>query len=159
MDPAAMWAAVRDGLAESAGRSEIRPIVDAQRDLGPSDGEAAIQRTHWPAVPRCSASISNRPSTGSALTRRSSSTNGLQRSWITSPTGLAFTIGGLAALVAWIGGNLLIPRTIMQLQAIGGEMKNAGGPPSAELMARMHVTQERLRTIGLADSCSWGPRS
>lgn len=77
--------------------------------------------------------------------------NGLQASWITSPTGLAFTIGGLAALIAWLGGNLLIPRTIMQLQAIGGEMKNAGGPPSAELMARMHVTQERLRTIGLAD--------
>ncbi len=77
--------------------------------------------------------------------------NGLQTSWITSPTGLAFTIGGLAALIAWLGGNLLIPRTIMQLQAIGGEMKNAGGPPSAELMARMHATQERLRTIGLAD--------
>ena len=30
-------------------------------------------------------------------------------------------------------------------------MKNAGGPPSVELMARMHATQERLRTIGLAD--------
>ena len=41
-----MWAAVRDGLAESAGRSEIRPIVDAQRDLGPSDGEATTQLAH-----------------------------------------------------------------------------------------------------------------
>ena len=35
---------------------------------------------------------------------------GLQRAWITSPTGLAFTIGGLAALVAFVGGLVLIGR-------------------------------------------------
>lgn len=43
MDPAAMWAAVRDGLAQSAGRSEIRLIIDAQRDLGPADVEATVR--------------------------------------------------------------------------------------------------------------------
>lgn len=77
--------------------------------------------------------------------------NGLQSSWVTSPSGLAFTVGGLAALIAWIGGNLLIPRTIAHLGAVTAEMKVGGGPPSGELMARLHAVQERLRTIGLID--------
>lgn len=77
--------------------------------------------------------------------------NGLQGAWMTSPTGLAFGLGGLAALIAWLGGNLLIPRTIGRLVAVTSEMKAAGGPPSDELMARLHAVQERLRTIGMID--------
>jgi uncharacterized membrane protein len=69
----------------------------------------------------------------------------------TSSAGLALGLGGLAALIAWLGGNLLIPRTLGQLTAIAGEIRDAGGPPSGELAARMHATQERLRLIGLAD--------
>jgi uncharacterized membrane protein len=76
---------------------------------------------------------------------------GLQVSWITTATGLAFTIGGLAALAGWVGGNLLIPRAIVMVGTIGGEMKAAGGPPTDEQMSRMHAAQERLRTIGLVD--------
>ena len=69
----------------------------------------------------------------------------------TSPTGLALGLGGLAAIVAWLGGNLLIPKTLGQLTAIAAEMRAAGGPPSGELAARMHATQERLRLIGMID--------
>ncbi len=69
----------------------------------------------------------------------------------TSPTGLAFGLGGLAAIIAWLGGNLLIPKTLGQLGGIGAEIKATGGPPSDALMARMHATQERLRLIGLVD--------
>ena len=69
----------------------------------------------------------------------------------TSTFGLTLGLGGLAALIAWLGGNLLIPRTLGKLGAIAGEMKAAGGPPSAELMARMHATQQRLRLIGAID--------
>jgi uncharacterized membrane protein len=69
----------------------------------------------------------------------------------TSPFGLALGLGGLAALIAWLGGNLLIPRTLGQLMAIGAEMKASAGPPPADLVSRMHATQERLRTIGLID--------
>ncbi len=77
--------------------------------------------------------------------------NGLQSAWVTSPTGLAFGLGGLAALLAWLGGNLLIPRTIGQLVAVTTEMKAAGGPPGAELMGRLHAVQHRLHNIGLID--------
>ena len=43
MEPVAMWAAVRDGLAEIGGRGEIRLIVDAQRDLGSDDARANVR--------------------------------------------------------------------------------------------------------------------
>lgn len=76
--------------------------------------------------------------------------SGLQLSWITSPTGLAFTIAALAAIVAWLGGAA-IGRTVERVATIGGEIKAAGGPPSAELMGRMHAAQERLRQLGLVD--------
>jgi uncharacterized membrane protein len=69
----------------------------------------------------------------------------------TSPFGLALGLGGLAALIAWLGGNLLIPRTLEKLMAVGAEIKASGGPPSEELRSRMHAVQERLRLIGLID--------
>lgn len=69
----------------------------------------------------------------------------------TSPSGLALGLGGLAALIAWLGGNLLIPRTLGQLTAVVAEIRAAGGPPSGELAGRMHATQERLRLIGMID--------
>jgi len=76
---------------------------------------------------------------------------GLQLSWITTATGVAITIGGLAGLAAWVGGNFLVRRAIEMVGAIGGEMKAAGGPPSDEQMGRMQAAQERLRLIGLVD--------
>ena len=38
-----LWAAVRDGLAEIGDGSEIRLIVDAQRDLGSDDARANVR--------------------------------------------------------------------------------------------------------------------
>jgi len=70
--------------------------------------------------------------------------------WTTTP-GLIYTVGAIAAIIAWIGGNLLITPAGKNVGAIGQEMKNAGGPPSADLMGRMHAAQERLRTIGKWD--------
>ena len=77
--------------------------------------------------------------------------NGLNLDWIGSGGGLAFTIGGLAALAAWLGGNLLIPKGLAKLGAIGAEIRAAGGPPSPDLMGRMHAAQESLHRIGLVD--------
>jgi uncharacterized membrane protein len=68
-----------------------------------------------------------------------------------STFGVVLGLGGLAALIAWLGGNLLIPQTLGKLTAIAAEMKSAGGPPSAELMTRMHAAQERLRLVGAID--------
>ena len=77
--------------------------------------------------------------------------NGLQMAWVASPTGIAFTIGGVAALAAWVGGALLIPRSLKRVMSVGAEMKAVGGPPTAELIGAMHAAQERLRFVGLVD--------
>jgi hypothetical protein len=74
--------------------------------------------------------------------------NGLQLSWITSPSGLAFTMGGLSAGAAWLEGNVFTRPAVEKVGAIGAEMKAAGGPPSAELIGRMGAAQARLRRIG-----------
>ena len=68
-----------------------------------------------------------------------------------SPEGIVFTFGGIAAILAWLGGNFLIKPAVEKVAGIGAEMKAAGGPPSGELIGRMHAAQERLRTIGLWD--------
>jgi len=45
--------------------------------------------------------------------------------WTTTP-GLIYTVGAIAAIIAWIGGNLLITPAVKNVGAIGQEMKNAG---------------------------------
>lgn len=77
--------------------------------------------------------------------------NGLSSDWMTSTTGIVFGLGGICAIAAWLGGNLFITPAVKAVAAVGGEMKAAGGPPTAELIARMHAAQERLRRIGLVD--------
>ena len=46
--------------------------------------------------------------------------NGLQAAWITSPTGLAFTIGGLAAILAFVLGGILIGPGVAEQTAVRG---------------------------------------
>jgi uncharacterized membrane protein len=77
--------------------------------------------------------------------------NGLQLSWIQTPTGLAFTIGGLAAIAAWLSGGIIIGPAVLRVAAIGAEMKALAGPPTPDLLARMRAAQERLRQMGLID--------
>jgi hypothetical protein len=74
---------------------------------------------------------------------------GLQVSWITSPSGLGFTIGAAAALIAWPVGNLLLGRAFNALYEIGQEMKASGGPPSPELARRLRDGQARVLRIAV----------
>ena len=69
----------------------------------------------------------------------------------TTGAGPAFTIGSIAGIIAWLGGAVLVAPAVKKVAGIGAEIKSAGGPPSAELMGRMHAAQERLHTIGLWD--------
>lgn len=66
-----------------------------------------------------------------------------------SSYGVALGLGGLAAIIAWPVGNLLIPRALDKVSAVATEMNAAGGPPPAELMGRMRAAQRRLRLTGI----------
>lgn len=76
---------------------------------------------------------------------------GLQLSWITSPTGLAFTIGGLAAILAFVGGALLIGPVVAEQTAVRGEMASGDGMPTAEQRARLDRADGRLKLASRID--------
>jgi len=75
----------------------------------------------------------------------------LQLSWITSPTGLAFTIGGLAAILAFVGGALLIGPVVAEQTAVRGEMASGDGMPTAEQRARLDRADGRLKLASRID--------
>ena len=78
--------------------------------------------------------------------------NGLQATWIGTPFGLALTIGGIAGLIAFVGGNLLIKTNVEKLAEVGAAIKAAGGPPSEALLREMRDVQARLHTVGVWDT-------
>ncbi len=62
------------------------------------------------------------------------------------------TIGGIAALIAFVAGNALIPPNVGKLAAIGAAIKAGGGPPSQAQLGELQAVQAQLRTIGLVDT-------
>ncbi len=72
---------------------------------------------------------------------------GFQAAWITTPTGLAFTIGGLAGLAAFFIGFFVSRPAVARMTAIGQQAQAAGGPPSPTQMAEIEALQ---KTVGQA---------
>jgi hypothetical protein len=77
--------------------------------------------------------------------------NGLQGEWIASPTGLAFTIGGLAAIVAFVLGGILIGPGIAEQTAVRGELASSNAEPTAEQSARLARAEDKLKMAGRID--------
>jgi hypothetical protein len=87
---------------------------------------------------------------GAALFWRDS--NGLDPAWISSPTGLAFTIGGLAAIAALVGGMILIGPSVADQTAVQNELAAAGGgAPSDAQQARLERADRRMRLANRID--------
>ena len=70
--------------------------------------------------------------------------------WLTSATGLGFTLGGVAGLIAWLIAALVIGPTFTRLGALGGEILAAGRPPTAEEGTRLAALGTRLRIASRA---------
>ncbi|HYI67879.1 MAG TPA: hypothetical protein VEW95_13240 [Candidatus Limnocylindrales bacterium] len=86
---------------------------------------------------------------GAALYWRDS--NGLNGAWITSATGLAFTIGGLAAIIAFVLGGILIGPGIAEQTAVRGELANSNGEPTPEQRDRLARAEGKLKLAGRID--------
>jgi hypothetical protein len=80
---------------------------------------------------------------GAALYWRDS--GGLQAAWITSPSGLAFTIGGIAAIIAFVGGMILIGPSVAEQTAVQKELAASGGVPDAGQQARLARADARMQ--------------
>ena len=76
------------------------------------------------------------------------SSGGLQRDWITSPLGLGFTVGGVAAILALAIGATVVRRSVQRMGAVAGAVASSGGPPSQEQGAEIQMLQRRMRVWG-----------
>ena len=77
--------------------------------------------------------------------------NGLQGAWISSPTGLAFTIGGLAAIAAFVLGGILIGPGIAGQTAVRGELAAGDGVPTPAQQERLARAEGKLKLAGRID--------
>ncbi len=76
---------------------------------------------------------------------------GFQWAWITSPSGLGFTIGAGMGLAAFFIGSFVIKPTTDRLMALGRQIAATGQPPSAEQLAELNRLQARITTIERGD--------
>jgi hypothetical protein len=76
---------------------------------------------------------------------------GLQLGWITSPPGIGFTIGALAAIVVFILGPTVLLPNFAKLGAIGSRLAAEQRPPTPEEGAELHRAQETLKVTGRID--------
>jgi len=86
---------------------------------------------------------------GSLLYWRAS--DGLQMAWIASPTGIAFTIGALAAIVSLVWGGLMVGPAGKRAKAIEDEIAAAGGVSNAAQRDELASIKARLNRFAIAD--------
>jgi uncharacterized membrane protein len=72
---------------------------------------------------------------------------GLQIKWITTPTGIAFTIAGIVALIALLIVNFVAIPALKRLGALSGAIRAGGKPPSPE---QAEMLQSAQHTLSLA---------
>ncbi|HEY7527187.1 MAG TPA: hypothetical protein VIA82_10200 [Candidatus Limnocylindria bacterium] len=86
---------------------------------------------------------------GAALFWRDS--GGLQLSWITTPTGLAFTIGGLAGITSFVLGGILIGPSVAERTAVQNELRDTPGEPSEDQIARLARADRKMQIADRID--------
>lgn len=86
---------------------------------------------------------------GSLLYWRAS--GGLQLGWVTSPTGIAFTIGAVAAVASLLWGGLLVGPAGKRAAAIEAEVTAAGGIATNAQRSELDAIKRRLNRFAVAD--------
>jgi uncharacterized membrane protein len=77
--------------------------------------------------------------------------DGFDLDWITSGPGLAFTVGGVAAILAFAAGLVFIKPAVDRMGAIGREIAMVGGPPTDAQASEMQQIATKLTLIGRID--------
>jgi hypothetical protein len=77
---------------------------------------------------------------------------GLQAAWISSPSGLAFTIGGLAAIIAFVGGFVLVGPSVAEQTAVQTELAQGDGVPSDAQRQRLERAGRRMQLANRIDA-------
>jgi uncharacterized membrane protein len=74
--------------------------------------------------------------------------DGFDADWITSAVGLGFTVGGAAAIIAWVLGFVAIGPTVARLGEVSGAVTASDGTPSQEQAAELQTLGRRARSLG-----------
>lgn len=76
---------------------------------------------------------------------------GLQSAWISSPPGLAFTVGGLAAITSFVAGAVLTGPSVAEQTAVQNELAVGDGVPSEAQRRRLERALRRMRLATRVD--------
>lgn len=76
---------------------------------------------------------------------------GLQSAWITSPSGLTFTVGGLSAIAALVVGLVLVGPTLAAQTAVRKELAAGDGEPTEVQRQRLEWAGRRMRLATRVD--------
>lgn len=68
---------------------------------------------------------------------------------LTTPSGLAFSIGAVCALIALALGGAVVGRDSVELAAVGGAIAKAGKAPTPEQIAELRRLQGSLKQAGI----------
>ena len=74
--------------------------------------------------------------------------SGLNTDWLSSGPGIGFTIGAIAAIVAFVIGMARVRPTAAKMGALPAQIQGVGGPPQPEQAASMKSLIERFRMLG-----------
>lgn len=118
----------------------VKPSVQSLGTAGPQFMENLTARRRYPLF-MVSASLLT-VLAGGALFWNSS--GGFNMTWIKTGPGIGFTIGSLAALVAFFVGSFGIGPTSAQLSALGQQIDSSDRPPSQELISKVQVLERKL---------------
>ena len=121
-------------------------ISPAAAQAGPAGGKF-MQRltlgTRW--ITAVSAAAGLAILSGLLLYWRAS--GGLRPEWLSTGTGITFTIGGLSAVIA-MGVGIQVGGLSRRMAEFGQKIEAAGGPPSPENGAQLAAFQARLQSLG-----------
>jgi hypothetical protein len=76
---------------------------------------------------------------------------GLRVEWITSPTGLAFTIGALCGIASLVLGGVLVGPSLGEQSAVRNELAAGDGVPTDVQRRRLERADARMRLANRVD--------
>jgi uncharacterized membrane protein len=125
----------------------IKPSVKAIGPAGPQFMQNLTERRKYPMFMMSTSLLT--VLAGGALYLYAS--GGFSLAWIQTGTGIGFTIGSLAALVAFLVGSLVIGPTSGQMGALGQQIGASGKPPSAEQIRTLQALEKKLASAEKID--------
>ena len=76
---------------------------------------------------------------------------GFQLAWISSPSGIGFTIGAVAAIVSLVWGGLVVGPAGKRAAAIEAEVGSTGGVATVAQTSELDAIRQKLNRFAVAD--------